>query len=207
MWKYFLYLFLIGVIITIAQAPNAILQDFEHSEHQEWFISPGFIFLQLIGVAYFFLVLPVFNYGADLLYLRAMRNEEIKIREMFEGFNNYLNIILAHLLATAIIGLGFIFLIVPGIILACRLVFVPFLVMDKKLEAVVDVEKSWNMTRGHGWKIFGMAILSFFIIILGLLCLFVGVIFSAIWIGTAFTSLYYAIDRLETEALDQNGVV
>ena len=49
--------------------------------------------------------------------------------------------------------------------------------------------------------------LSILIVIAGLICFFVGVVFSIIWINTAFASLYYAIDREETEALDQNGVV
>lgn len=203
MWKYFLYLFLVIVIVAVAELPTGISHKIHDLEELK---SPGLVIYQIFVVAYWLLFLPVINYGADLLFLRGMRNEEIKIQEMFEGFNNYLNIILAHLLAAAIIGLGFVFLIVPGIILACRLAFVPYLVMDKKLDAVAAVEKSWHMTRGYGWKIFGMAILSFFIVILGLICLVVGVIFAIIWINTAFASLYYAVDRLETEKLDQNGV-
>jgi hypothetical protein len=35
--------------------------------------------------------------------------------------------------------------------------------MDKDMEPMQAVEKSWQLTRGHGWKIFWMAILSFFI--------------------------------------------
>jgi uncharacterized membrane protein len=135
-----------------------------------------------------------------------MRNEKIDIKEMFSGFtSNYLNIILANLLTFAIVGLGFVFLIVPGIILACRLAFVPYLVMDKKLEPVAAVEKSWSMTRGHGWTIFGMGLLAILIVIAGLLCLIVGIFFALIWINTAFASIYYAIDIEEQKKLDLNG--
>lgn len=201
MWKHFLYLFLIAVIVTFAEAPAAMIRDIE-----EYKFSAGMIVLQIGIAAYWLLVLSVINYGADLLYLRAVRNEKIDIKEMFDGFkDNYLNIILANLLTFAIIGLGFVFLIIPGIILACRLAFVPFLVMDKKLDPVAAVEKSWEMTRGHGWRIFGMAIVAFFVIILGLLCLIVGVFFAAIWVSMAFTSLYHAIDLEEQEKLNRNG--
>ncbi|MCK5277444.1 MAG: DUF975 family protein, partial [Cyclobacteriaceae bacterium] len=125
------------------------------------------------------------------------------ISDMFDGFKkNYLNIVLANLLMFAIIGLGFIFLIIPGIILACRLAFVPYLVMDKNLEPVAAVEKSWEMTRGYGWKIFGMGMLAIPIFILGLICLFVGVIFALIWISAAFAAMYHAIDLEEQKQLN-----
>ena len=111
------------------------------------------------------------------------------------GFkDNYLNIVLANLLVFAIVGLGLVFLIVPGIIFLCRLAFVPYLVMDKKLEPVAAVEKSWSMTRGHGW-----------IVILGLICLIVGVFFAAMWITTAFAAYYHAVDQEEQKKLDMNG--
>lgn len=201
MWKHFLYLFLIAIIVTFAEAPAAMIRDVE-----EYKFSAGMIVLQIVIAAYWLLVLSVINYGADLLYLRAARNEKIDIKEMFNGFReNYLNIILSYLLTFAIIGLGFVFLIIPGIILACRLVFVPLLVMDKNMEPVAAVEKSWEMTRGHGWRIFGMALVAILVVILGLICLFVGVIFAVIWIGMAFTSLYHAIDLEEQEKLKGNG--
>ncbi|MFC2125727.1 glycerophosphoryl diester phosphodiesterase membrane domain-containing protein [Bacteroidota bacterium] len=203
MWKYFLYLFLISIIVAIAEFPMFTFNI--HDDHN-LISTPLLVILSIMGVAYGLLLLPVINYGADLLFLRAIRNEEVRIKEMFDGFNNYLNIILAHLLTVAVIGLGFVFFIIPGIIIACRLVFVPYLVMDKKLDAIPAVEKSWQMTRGHGWKIFGMALLSILLFILGFILMFVGAVFAVIWIGTAFTSLYHAIDREETEALDQNGV-
>ena len=84
-------------------------------------------------------------------------------------------------------------LIIPGIIILCRLVFVPFLVMDKDLEPMKAVEKSWQMTKGHGWTVFFMAILSFFIAIAGLIVFFVGILISITWIHAAFASLYQAV--------------
>lgn len=200
MWKHFLYLFLVAVIIGFAQAPASMIKDAEE------FNSAGMIALQILAAAYWILVLSVLQYGANLLNLRAARNEKIDIKEMFAGFkNNYLNIILANLLTFAIVGLGFIFLIVPGIILACRLAFVSYLVMDKNMEPVAAVEKSWEMTRGYGWKIFGMGLLVIPIIIAGLICLVFGIIFALMWIGVAFASMYHAIDLEEQKKLNGNG--
>jgi uncharacterized membrane protein len=197
MWKHFLYLFLVLVIVGIAETPASIVRD------SETFDSPGMILLQVLATAYWLLFFSVVKYGGDLMVLRAIRNEKIEISEMFDGFKkNYVNIILANLLTFAIIGFGFLFLIIPGIILACRLVFVSYLVMDKNMDPVAAVEKSWAMTKGHGWQIFGMALLAIPIAIGGLLCFIVGIVFAIIWISNAFASMYHAIDLEEKQNLN-----
>lgn len=107
---------LVAVIVRFVGAPVTMIHD------SEFVNTPEMIALQIFVAAYWLLLMPVINFGADLMYLKGIRNEKIIISEMFEGFKkNYLNIVLAHLLTFAIIGLGFIFLIVPGNILACRL--------------------------------------------------------------------------------------
>ena len=192
MWKHFLYLFLVMIIVGIAESPISIISDSDTEN------SPGMIIVQILAAAYWLLVFSVIKYGGDLMYLRAVRNQKFEIGEMFDGFKkNYINIILANLLTFSIIGLGFVFLIVPGIILACRLVFVSYLVMDKDMEPVAAVEKSWEMTRGYGWRIFGMGLLAIPVAIGGFLCFIVGIIFSIIWISAAFASMYHAVDLLK----------
>ncbi|MGB5435394.1 MAG: hypothetical protein WBM98_05835 [Maribacter sp.] len=197
MWKHFLYLFLVMVIVGVLNSPASVLRDSDGD------MTAGLILLQILGAAYWLLFYSVIKYGGDLLYLRAIRNEKIEIREMFDGFKkNYVHIILANLLVFAIVGLGFVFLIIPGIILACRLAFVSYLVMDKNMDPVAAVEKSWEMTRGHGWQIFGMGLLVIPIFIGGLLCFIVGVVFAIIWISAAFAAMYHAVDLEEQQQLN-----
>tara|TARA_R110002050_G_scaffold139059_1_gene263064 strand:+ start:1102 stop:1833 length:732 start_codon:yes stop_codon:yes gene_type:complete len=201
MWKHFLYLFLVLIIVGIAESPTSIVRDSDAEN------SPGMIILQILAAVYWLLVFSVVKYGGNLMYLRAIRNEKFEISEMFDGFKkNYINIILANLLTFAIIGLGFVLLIVPGIILACRLAFVSYLVMDKNMEPVTAIEKSWEMTKGHGWQIFGMGLLVIPIVIGGLLCFIVGIVFSIIWISAAFASMYHAIDLEEMKELNDEFV-
>ena len=84
-------------------------------------------------------------------------------------------------------------LIVPGIYFACRLAFVPYLVIDEKMEAMEALKASWAMTKGHGWTVFFMGLLAFFIVIAGLLVLIFGVLISAMWISAAFAILYHSV--------------
>jgi hypothetical protein len=202
MWKYFLHFFLILIIVGLISAPVSLIQDYDGG------FSASNVMLQIFAAGYMLMILPIFSFGSDLLYLRGIRNEKIDFGELIIGFKeNYLNIILANLLTFAIVGIGFVFLIVPGIILACRLSFVPLLVMDKKMDAVAAVEKSWTMTRGHGWKIFGLFLMAIPIFIAGIICLIVGALFAVIWISTAFTALYHAIDIEQNKELDDDTIV
>jgi E3 ubiquitin-protein ligase DOA10 len=65
----------------------------------------------LFGLAYSFLFLPIIKYGENLLFVKAMRDEEADIKYLFEGFKTrYLNIVLANLIVTALVMIGFVML-------------------------------------------------------------------------------------------------
>ncbi len=189
--KSFLPLLLTVIILGLLNGPTYSFKFDDGDWGGSWlFLLP----LAFFGLAYAFLFLPVLKYGKDFIFLEAMRDKEIDLKTLFEGFKTkYLNIILANLIVTALVILGFMMLFIPGIIVACRLAFVPYLVMDKDLDAIKAVEKSWQMTRGHGWQIFGMAIISFFVFIAGVIVFFVGAIISLMWIHSAFATLYLAV--------------
>ncbi|HZH73803.1 MAG TPA: hypothetical protein VFD91_15000 [Mariniphaga sp.] len=189
--KAFLTLLLAVVIVGLLNGPMGVSWK---SDNFDW-INLFWIFpVALVGIAYTFLFKPVIDYGERYLFLKAIRDEEADLMILFEGFKNkYFKIVLANLIVIGLIIIGFVLLIVPGIIVMVRLVFVPFLVMDKNMEPMEAVEKSWQMTRGHGWKIFGMGLLSLLIIIAGLLVFFFGVIISFMWIHSAFATLYQTL--------------
>ncbi len=90
-------------------------------------------------------------------------------------------------------------LIVPGIIFACRLAFVPYLVVDREMDVMDALRVSWDMTRGYGVQIFLMGILSAVVVLAGIACLIVGVFISVMWISTAFATMYHAVEM-------QNGI-
>jgi uncharacterized membrane protein len=190
--KAFLYLLVAVIIAGILNGP--VGAGWKADGDFGWGSAIVLFPIMIFGLAYSFLFMPVINYGEKFLFLKAMRDEEADLKLLFDGFkNNYLNIVLANLIVFALVMIGIVMLIIPGIIIACRLVFVPLLVMDKNLEPMKAVERSWQMTRGHGWKVFGMGVLSIFIFIGGLIAFFVGVIISFMWIHSAFAALYQSI--------------
>jgi uncharacterized membrane protein len=197
--KYFLHLFLVALIYAVASMPGSV----SFWSEQAPFDSEV---LNAFTAAYSLLVLPVITYGCAIVTLRYMRDERVDIREVFSGFqNNYLNIVLASLLVFAIVGIGMVLLIVPGIVFACRLSFVPYLVMDRGLDPVAAIEKSWNMTRGHGFRIFGGYLIAILLFCVGFVLLIIPAFFALLWVSCAFASLYHAVDLEEKAALSANG--
>jgi hypothetical protein len=206
----FLRLFLVVIIVAIITGPLKIFNihldssDFHHIPWHwqgDWghlfsLASFGILaaFLGLIALLYTFLVVPVFKYGGNMMFIQAVRKIKPDFELLIKGFmENYLSIILANLLVIALVVLGCFALIIPGIIIGCRLAFVSYIVMDKKLDPIEAVELSWKLTRGHGWTIFLMGFVSFFIIIFGLILLIVGIFPAIIWVSSSFASLYQSV--------------
>jgi uncharacterized membrane protein len=152
--------------------------------------------LALIETAYMLLLYPVIQYGADLLFLRGVRGDAVKVNSLFEGFGNYINVVLASLLVLGLVGIGVVVFVIPGIYVACRLVFVGYLVMDEGLDPIAAVEASWRITRGHALKIFLLGLMSIFLFFGGLMLLLVGAFPATMWIKASFASLYLAITNL-----------
>lgn len=145
--------------------------------------------LPLLG--YFFLY-PLLSYGMSFAFLKAARGDSVKVTDLFYPFKHYWKVVVAHILTCLIVIAGMLLLIIPGIIFFCKLFFVPYLVVDRKMKPIEAIKASWNMTENSVLKIILMGVVAFFIHIIGLLCLIVGFIPALIWSGIAFASLYHA---------------
>ena len=188
MWKSFVSLLAVFIIFSIIKGPVAGIQWQEDNFH--WYLLPFVFFAIGFGI---FIAGPI-QYSTNWVFLKAVREERFEIRDMFAVFQrNYWNAVAANVVVHLIIGIGFLMLIVPGIIFACRLAFVSYLVIDREMELTDALNTSWQMTKGYGGQIFLMGIIAFFVVILGLIALFFGVFISGIWIKTAFATMYQAV--------------
>jgi hypothetical protein len=217
----FLRLFLVIIILSIITAPLKMFNfHFDLSDlhrgpwnwGEDWgrnLFRLGTLgifaaFFGLLAMLYAFLVAPVFKYGGNMIFVQAVRKVKPDFEYLIKGFmENYLHIILANLLVFALVVLGFFALIVPGIIIACRLAFVSYIIMDKKLDPIEAVELSWKLTKGHGWQIFFMGFVSFFIVIFGLCMVIVGIFPALIWISSSFATLYESVLREKEIPVEQ----
>ena len=183
LWKYFLELLLIFIISVALGVPGGI---------GSW--VPALNFLTWI---YNILIGGPVEFGVSYANLKAVRDTKPEAQDIFEAFKTYWNSVLASLLTTIIVGIGFVLLIVPGVIFACKLAFVPYLIVDRKMEAVEAVKASWRLTNGHALDIFLMFLLAIPIILAGLIALVVGVIPAAMWVTLSFASMYHSVSQTE----------
>ncbi|MRR20190.1 hypothetical protein EG827_08335 [bacterium] len=205
----FLRLLLVVIVLAIVSGPMSF---FGHSDfkvdaldfdnipfNMDDFFKIGAIgiaaaFLGLLALMYALLLRPVFKYGAKMMFVQAARGITPDFEMLIAGFRkNYLNIVLANLLVAALVGIGLVCLFIPGIIIGCRLAFTAYLVMDKGLDPIRAAEESWRLTRGHGWRIFLMGFVAFFIYIAGFICFFIGVLVSDMWIKSSYATLYQSV--------------
>src|SRR5258708_2770596 len=85
-----------------------------------------------LSALYQILVSTPISFGAAYAWLRAVRGLKPQVSDLFVPFQrNYIGCVLAGLLLEVVLIVGYILLIVPGIILSVRLSFVPFLVVDE----------------------------------------------------------------------------
>ncbi len=196
MKKFFLDLFLITVIVGVVYIPLAMIKSLDGRG------TVGGVILSIFGLAYLLLLLDPIDYGSAFVFLEAIRGDKFEVKDIFSPFENverYLNVILAELLKSAIIGIGMFLLFVPGIIFACKLAFVKFLVLDRNMGPVEAVKESWNMTEGYTVDIFLIGLIAIPLAIAGLICMGVGLIPVAMWVRCAFASMYYAVSKVGEE--------
>lgn len=219
----FLRLFLVILILAIVTSPMKMFNykfNMNDLHNLPWNIGHNFgdhfgdlpflgavgvfaVFFGFIAMLYSFLVKPVFEYGGSMIFVQAVRKNKPDFEYLIKGFmENYLHIILANLLVFALVVLGLFALIIPGIIIGCRLAFVSYIIMDKKLDPIEAVELSWKLTRGHGWQIFFMGFVSIFIVIFGFCMLIVGIFPAFIWISSSFAALYESVLREKEPAVE-----
>lgn len=114
------------------------------------------------------------------------------------------NFVGATVLAGIAIILGFIALIIPGIILGILFMFVGYLVIDQDLKPMDALKRSWALTKGNRWKLFFLSLALLGINILGLLALIAGLLVS---VPVSFLATTHAYRVLSGKEVDETPVL
>ena len=114
---------------------------------------------------------PPLAIGLCIFSLNISRDNNPKIDNLFIPFKtNWVNAILAYFMMGVLVAVGFILLIIPGIIAALMFSQVFFIMgEDKEIGAYDALVKSMNMMKGYKWKFFRIALR---IMGLAILCIF-----------------------------------
>ncbi|MEP0547165.1 MAG: hypothetical protein ABJF88_09540 [Rhodothermales bacterium] len=125
--------------------------------------------------------------GLYWMMLKVQRDEPIEFTDLFAGFGEFGRAFGVYALTAIATLIGFILLIVPGLILLVGLAPGLFLVMDDELGVMDTLRKAWDMTMGHKLQLLALGVVLFFLTLLGILAFIIGVFFTG-----AFASLVVA---------------
>jgi len=110
------------------------------------------------------LVASIISYFlATILNLRVVQGQKQGFRSIWNEFqDNWLRARLVGLgiLTILILIVGFVLLIIPGIILLWRLFLAPYILIDKKTDVMSSLADSWNMTKGYAWPVYSILLFS-----------------------------------------------
>jgi len=109
---------------------------------------------------------------------------------MFQGFDRFGDAFLARLVSGILIALGFICLIVPGIILSIMWMFTLPVIAETNLGFWEAMRESSRLTEGYRWKLFLLVLACIPVTILGFLALCLG-LFVAIPVNCTAIALAY----------------
>jgi hypothetical protein len=103
----------------------------------------------------------------------------------------------ATLLQGIIIVIGFILVIIPGIIAALILCFTQLLVVDKKMQPFEALKESYRLTKGHLLQLFLLMLCLILLNIVGAVLLLVGLLVTVPVTILAIAHVYRKIEALQ----------
>jgi fumarate reductase subunit D len=151
-WSIYAANFLMFTLVAVvAGLPNQLGGDFESSAG----VAQSIIAF-IISVILYFVGQAVILYAA----FQAMRGRDVIIGDAIgRAFSRFLSLLGISILVGLGVAIGFMLLIVPGIILALRwAVAVPACVVENK-GPLESMRRSAELTKGHRWKVFGIWVL------------------------------------------------
>ncbi len=196
-WAYILVVIILGILDSIGNGPGFSQSMGVHF----WFDSEssgnGLLSL-LVGV----FIKPVFDFGANLLFLRGHRGQDVEVKTIADGFTarqRYIDIIVTNLMVFLMLIAGFICLVLPGIYIACRTILTSYLVMDKGLAPRQAISASWELMRDYWLQGLLLFLISGLILCVGLLLLVVGLIPAFALVKAMFAAFYQKIIDVHEE--------
>jgi hypothetical protein len=191
LWKRHLGL-LVGVTLTIVAIsyavaiPFGIVQFiFQQNGEDEAAAVVGFL-AQLVGQ----LVQMYLSIGNVQIALKLARGQPAEFFDLFRGVSRFLPVLGVSILLGLVVAVGFLLLIVPGVLFL--LMFWPcyYLVLDRKTGIFESFSVANTITHGNWATAFLLWVISIGIMLLGCIALCVGMLFAAPLVTMLFAVAY-----------------
>lgn len=167
-WKMFLVVNIFTILFTIGTSPQYMSDSDSNSSETPW--GTTFDFLDGVAVAAIVAgvvvvaLLSLFFYAMTIsLSVKASQGKSPQFSELATDGKKYmLRILGLSILTVIIVAIGFILLILPGIIAIKRLIYAPYMLVNENLGVTAALKRSNELSKTHSdrtWALIGLAIL------------------------------------------------
>lgn len=137
--------------------------------------------------------------GWSIFALSISRNQEARLEQIFEGFNNFGTALGAYLLMVLFTLLWTLLLIIPGIIAAISYSLTFYILADdNKIGPMDAIDKSKKMMDGYKWKFFCLGLRLFGLALLCILTLGIGFLWLAPYAQVTVAKFYEDVKANQT---------
>ena len=138
----------------------------------------------------FWLAQMIVSMGIIKAMLYIVRGKEVDVDTILSTKGSILPFLFASILVSLIVLFGFVLLIIPGIYLAIKYMFVPYLLIDKELGAMESLKMSSEMTKDIKWSLFAFSLVALLIGYGGILFMLIGLLVTLPYVTVAYSVLY-----------------
>jgi uncharacterized membrane protein len=166
--------FIIGTMVVIWAA--SMLGSFVAGIIQTSVAPEGEIAGIVAGFAVSILIQVFVNIAYIAFFLKV--HDDVMSAKMIDAWQpqHFLNFVVTTILVYIVILIGFILLVIPGIIASLALMFAPYLVIDKGMGPIEAMKESMRITKGSRLRLFALIMACMLIMFLGLLAVVVGIL-------------------------------
>jgi len=162
-----------------------------------WLPLAGIVFIQAaigcvpyVGPCVQFIIGGAIAVGIWRAILGMIDGRPPRVGMMFEGFDRFGDAFVAYLVRSILVAIGFVFLIVPGIILSLMWAFTFAVIGETPLGFWEAMQRSAVLTEGYRWRLFLLALACVLVLLLGLLAFCLGIFVAIPVCMTAFGLAY-----------------
>jgi len=190
-WNNLGFFVILTIIVLLAEGiPSAIAASVQRT-------SPGlYALFEIIA----FVIEIFIGIGVIKIALKFVERRSASYDDLFSGGSLFANYLVTSIILAIIVTVGLILFVIPGIYLALRFQFAPFVVVDEGLGPFAALARSSELTRGVKWKLLGFDILLALIEIAGAIVFLIGLLVAIPTIILAVTYVYRQL-RSQTSAV------
>ncbi|WP_440953514.1 glycerophosphodiester phosphodiesterase [Methanococcoides sp. FTZ1] len=136
--------------------------------------------IAFIGSIFIVTIAPLF-YGLAYMAVKGMGGEKVEINDLFEGFNNFIKSWVFFILFAIIVGVGFLFLVLPGLVLSILMIYALPLLIIRGYGVMDSIKESIDISKNNFVDTLVLAIILWVISAIG----------NMTYVGSLLTTPFY----------------